>query len=370
MSNLPYHLRPNKAADRLAMVEAIRNLPKLKNGYLDEYTYFGLGGPFLEDMRLMYEFFPEIKLFSFENQPWIHDRQKFHLPCGNQHLIINNLSISDFISEYKSEGKKGIFWLDYTGLEYGNFADFMTLLGKAALGSMIKVTLRATPSDYHEDYEEIQDEIVKIFQKRFEDIIPINLKDDFWKSQDFTTMVQNLIQEALIKRENESYREFHSEFVTVLPSSFDQIPKSHREFAELIQVMLKIASQKVFTPDSRFSFYPISSFYYTDTNSSWMYTLTGIVWLRNDFETVKRAYQKWNFANLTWSEPQLIDIPDLSSKERLLLQSHLPDDAIHGKILRQKLGYLIDKDPKNTERMLKRYADFHRYSPYLLRGIP
>ena len=64
MKQPPYHLRPNKAVDRLALVEAIKRLGRM--GDLSEYTYYGLGGPYLEDFRLLYELCPEIKMVSIE----------------------------------------------------------------------------------------------------------------------------------------------------------------------------------------------------------------------------------------------------------------------------------------------------------------
>ena len=51
-SSLPYKLRPNKAVDRelfLGMLARLAASLKLEN-----YRYVGLGGPFLEDFRLIH----------------------------------------------------------------------------------------------------------------------------------------------------------------------------------------------------------------------------------------------------------------------------------------------------------------------------
>jgi len=371
MSRLPYHLRTNKAADRLAMIEAIRLLPRLGDGDLDKYTYFGFGGPYLEDMRLIYESCPEIQMLSIEEEEWIYNRQQFHRPCGEKQLILEKTDSWDFISKYKANDKKSIFWLDYTDLQYSRFEEFIFLLRKVVKGSMIKLTFRATPSDFSQDYGELQNDMVEIFQKKFETTLPYNLKGDFWKSEEFKNLIKTMVQDALQKKDKEALDEFRNEFGNVLPSSFKKIPVGHEDLAELIQSMIKIASQKAFPPDfSRFAFYPISSFYYTDTNKSWMLTLTGVVWPSNDFPTIKKAYRGWKFANLDWAKPKKIDIPDLSTKERLCLQCHLPDSSLRGNALQEKLGHLIDKDPIKTNKKLEQYADFHRYFPYFLRGIP
>ena len=49
MRHPPYHLRTNKAVDRLLLVELLRVLEA--NG--GPFSYYSLGGPFLEDLRVM-----------------------------------------------------------------------------------------------------------------------------------------------------------------------------------------------------------------------------------------------------------------------------------------------------------------------------
>ena len=43
MRHPAYHLRPNKAVDRLALINAIKHLPNRES--LRKYTYYSLGGP-------------------------------------------------------------------------------------------------------------------------------------------------------------------------------------------------------------------------------------------------------------------------------------------------------------------------------------
>ncbi len=52
-----YHLRTNKAIDRFTFIEAIRRMASPKE--LSECTYYGFGGPYLEDFRLLHESFPD-----------------------------------------------------------------------------------------------------------------------------------------------------------------------------------------------------------------------------------------------------------------------------------------------------------------------
>ena len=327
MSPPAYHLRPNKAADRFALLEAIRRLPLLKAGGLEEYTYFGLGGPYLEDFRRLYEFCPEMHMVSIENDSEVYKRQKFNLPFRTLELIQEDLS--SFINRHDPGDAKSIFWLDYTNLDYSCFQDFMTLLGTVAEHSMIKITLRSEPKDY-------------------------------WH---LNTSV----------RKKGQAEKFRNEFGQILPEPSDSPPRSLEKFAYLLQEMLQIASQQILPPAAYArTFIPVSSFYYSD--GTWMFTLTGIVGHIGGEDRVKRAYKNWEFANLEWKRPTRISVPVLSTKERLHLQDLLPTEtAIRtapGQELHKRLGYLIEYDQKRTEEALEQYAAFHRYSPYFMRGIP
>lgn len=320
MKSPAYHLRPNKSAERFAFIEAIRKLGDLCN--LSEYTYYGLGGPYLEDCRLLYEFFPEISMVSIEENEEVKKRQEFHLPCGTLQLIHKELK--SYLIQYQPNEHKSIFWLDYTRLEYSCFDEFKTLLEKIVDKSMVKVTLRAETDDYWDEYKNIRISEVEKFRKTFGAIMPDPSADP---------------------------------------------PRESKALAHMLQKMLKIVAQRALPPEATsLVFQPISSFYYSDGTG--MYTLTGIICERDDKENITKAFEGWEFANLTWEEPQPIDVPILSTKERLRLQHLLPCIELRGPILLAELGYLIDKDIRSTEIALEQYAAFHRYFPYFMRGTP
>jgi hypothetical protein len=311
MRHPAYHLRPNKAVDRLLLVEAIRRLERL--GDISAYTYYGFGGPYLEEFRLLYELFPEMGMISIEENAETWKRQQFHLPCGK--LRLEKMSFQSFLAQYQANDAKSIFWLDYNGLEYWHFESFMTLLGNIAADSMIKVTLRADPTDYIGKPNE--------FRKRFEAIMPDPSADP---------------------------------------------PGRLRDYVYLLQEMMQIAAQRALPAATPLMFQPVSSFFYSDGTG--MFTLTGIVCLRKELAKIKGLFQGWKFANVSWARPKRIDVPILSTKERLHLQNKLPCTSNGGKILRRALGYLIDESWEITEGKLQQYADFHRYSPYFMKAIP
>lgn len=314
MKHPPYHLRQNKSVDRLLLVDLIGRLGKKFN--LADYTYYGFGGPYLEEFRLIYELCPDIQMVSFEDDPETYKRQKFHLPCGN--LTLEDTPFKSFIANYESRDNNSVFWLDYTKLSFGNFEDFMTLLRKVARNSMLKISLRCEPRDYD--------------------------------------------------TESKTKEDFRMEFDALLPDPSTTPPLIKKKFARLLQDMLQFSSEKTLSSSLEIAFLPLSSFYYAD--GICMFTLTGIVCLRDELEEIKSLFQGWEFANLNWSDPCCIDLPVLSTKERLHLQAHLPCNASKANYLLKKLGYEIDDTCKKSINKIEHYLRYHRYNPFFMKAIP
>ena len=168
MKHPDYRLRRNKTADRFALIEAVGRLERLSGGGLKDYTYHGLGGPYLEDFRLLYEFCPDIGMVSIDSDEQTYKRQQFHLPCGNVELKLENMS--SYIARYEPVDEKSVFWLDYTSLEYSCFEDFKALLGLVVEGSMIKITLRSRHNDYSFPIKQRSRKFEQ-FRRKFENVM-------------------------------------------------------------------------------------------------------------------------------------------------------------------------------------------------------
>ena len=319
MSQPPYHLSPNKAVDRLLFVDVIRRFGRDTD--LAEYTYYSMGGPYLEDFRLMYEFFPDMKMVSIERDTEVFKRQNFHLPCG--HVTLLHTDLKTFINTYNQGDAKSIFWLDNTGLEYSHFDEFMTALQKLSAGSVIKLTLDAS------------------FRK-------------------FMTVPPD--------ESRKRFAEFCRKFEVVMPAGVRTPPTTAKESASLLQTMVRTASERALPGTMPLMFQPLSSFYYKDT--ALMLTVTGVLLSRKDSDATVQLFSGWQFANVDWREPRLIDLPTLTTKERLHLQCHLPCAHDGGRVLREVLGYQTGENAAQTERQLSQYAEYHRYSPYFVRSVP
>ena len=111
MKHPPYHLRVNKAIDRFLLVEILDILKRHCD--ISDYTYYGFGGPFLEDCRLIHDRYPEINIVSVERDEETYKRQKFHSFSKKLDLIYGDFD--GFIADFSCGGGE-IFWLDYTNL--------------------------------------------------------------------------------------------------------------------------------------------------------------------------------------------------------------------------------------------------------------
>jgi len=319
MKHPPYHLRLNKAIDRFMLIEAIRHLEKRYS--LSNYTYYSLGGPYLEDFRILYEYCPEIAMTSIEADRETYKRQKLHRPC--RHLKLVQERFKSFLAQYESRDRMSIFWLDYVKLSYSAIDDFMELLTKVADESVVKITLRAEPTDYSDP------DPIKEIEKR---------------------------------------SAFQRKFDALLPSPTCDPPRDFEGFAYLVQEMLQIACQKALPSACGRVFQPVSSFCYAD--SVGIVTLTGVVCPKENQRAIQSLFASWQFKNLSWRRPTRIDVPFLSTKERLHLQRHLPCLGNTGFRLSNALGYLVDETRPKSLRKMKQYALFHRYYPYFMRATP
>ena len=296
--NTAYQLRPNKAVDRFVLMSALERLIRVDT--VSEYTYYGLGGPYLEDFKILHEKYGDMKMISIEENQEIFKRQEFHKPSSNVYL--ENLELGEFISVHEFSDGKCVFWLDFTDLNVPNFQRFGQLIRKVALGSVVKVTLRANAEDFRD----------------CRDCVDVDCDCN--------------------QHTNRGER-FRSKFRSIMPDPNANPSRRVTEYGKLVQDMLRRSAEMGLKGDPGTVFQPINSLLYRD--SIWMLTVTGVVCEKVDVECVRELFENWEFANLDWIEPKQIEMPFLSNKERMRLDACLPGDGSIEDILQDELGYLI-----------------------------
>lgn len=141
-SSLPYRLRPNKAVDRELFLSLLMRLaPKLG---LEKYHYVGLGGPFLEDFRMIHGRLGIAKMTCIESEEQVHKRQLFNRPVASIECIYKRLD--DYLDETDFD-RPTIIWLDYTEPNKirTQIERFARTIGAVPIGSVLRVTLNANP---------------------------------------------------------------------------------------------------------------------------------------------------------------------------------------------------------------------------------
>lgn len=326
MSHRAYHLRPNKAIDRVLMLEVISRMgPWWEPTSL---TYYGLGGPFLDDVRLISQHFPMMKYVSIECNDDIYRRQRFHRNTKQVRLV--HEPIESYLTHRFPSGTKCVFWLDYTTLRPARIEEFKTVLSLVGTPSIVKITLRA----------------------QFDD--PVDTAAGRLRPRE-----AKVIREAWIGELQERFGDY-------FPREITRADFKLPEAACLVQAMLQIAAQSILPTESGTVFQLVQSCTYADGPTQ-MLSVTGVVCETSERDKIAQSFNEWPYGNTNWGEPHRVDLPDLSVKERLRLEKHLPVKSTAVRGLQRALGYRIDKNSESSERKLEQYRDFYRFYPMFAR---
>lgn len=323
MKHPAYHLRTNKAVDRLTWISQIIN--SLVNE--SKATFYSLGGPFLEDMKLAHIAFPKLRLVSIESNFQTYKRQKFH--NFTSRLELHNITVDDYLISRYEPSDQDYFWLDFTDLTLPRLNCFRSLLTRVPHSSLIRITLRAEP-----DWS-------------------INHISNYLSDGQVSQLTTDITQK------------FENNFGAVLSHDAKKTPLcSSIDFARTVQMMVRrVASEALASADTEFMHICTSRY----DDGSQMISVTGMVLKRDgSHEIVKNLKAKGiQLERDIWSEPVEIKVPVLSVLERHWLDKHLPkrDHDSLGKTLLQKLKYQIDEGEKHTENALRQYAKYYREYP-------
>jgi hypothetical protein len=332
MKHPAYHLRPNKAVDRLLWLNV---LDALSSEERKNSTYYSLSGPFLEDLHIVHLIYPEIKLVAIEQDLDTHLRQKFHQfsrVVELRHQKLGNF-VSDFPSEEDSE-TRDILWLDFTDFQPKNFTEFCSIIGQAKFGTIVRVTLPAKP--------DLDNQTIK----KLGEVTGIN---------------------DVLDRLKDSFKEKYQKFY---PHSIDpNLLEGGKPYAIMVQMMIRLAAEIGLKGYENKIFQPLQTIFYSDGTQ--MLSVAGIICEETKQPSVQQQFQHIRFANFDWKEPQQINIPTLSLKERLHFASLLPvaDGKDAGTILHQALGYTIDRNEETSKKQLSAYAEYYREYPNFIKAV-
>ena len=309
-SSLPYHLRPNKAVDRELFLGLLSRLAATLR--IENYCYVGLGGPFLEDFRLVHARLGIDDLVCVEDELDVHKRQKFNRPVNRIRCVHNTLE--NYIDS-KVFKKPVIIWFDYTNPRdlTNQIVRFSRTIGEVPLNSVMRITLNASPGSLGKPGPEVKETIqewrLDCLRERLGELLPSDLKSSDMKYKNFG---KSLLETLHIAVANEELSHLKRRIVWALAT------------------------------------------HYTDGQP--MVTATLIVCSKEDL-SIDTLVNDWEYSS-TPRAPLVLDMPALSTLERLTMESC--------KNPKKRMGY--DLPLSNMEEdPFKSFKRFYRVFPHFSR---
>lgn len=324
-SSLPYRLRPNKAVDRELFLSLLMRLaPKLG---LEKYHYVGLGGPFLEDFRLIHGRLGIAKMTCVETEEQVHKRQLFNRPLASIECVHKRLE--DHLDETDFE-TPAIIWFDYTepkGITT-QIERFARTIGTVSVGSVLRVTLNANPTSLGNP--DPKDLSVEVEGEASED-----------------RGVKPTIQEWRLAR-------FKERLTSLCPSDVTSDDMTFKRYGPSLLRVLKLAvDDEVLSFRDRHIVWALAT-HYADGQA--MVTAALVVAPKDD-RAIEELVKGWEFYSTT-AAPHRIDLPALSTLERLTMESNGDAENVMGfKLPRSDMG----------ENPFEVFKKFYRIYPHFSR---
>ena len=304
---VPYHLRQNKAVDRMLFIDLLSKL----NRYIaiPSYEYIGFGGAFLEDHKLIHSHFGNMNLTSIEIDDHVWERQKFNLPLNC--IKRAKTRSTDFIDSF-NPSNPSIIWLDYANSNERReqLMELQRLLPKLDNNDVVKITLNANPQTL-------------LNGKAINSVTGTYYNED----------------ERLEKR----YSILNTQLGDYLPQDVTANKMTKKDFPSVLCRAIEYAANKgMESRRSKSIFQPLTAFSYADSEHQ-MLTVTGIILERNKIKEFFKStnVKRWSLATSKWGEFQEIKVPSLTVREKMFLDQMLPNSSASA--IHKKLKFQFDK---------------------------
>lgn len=322
-SGLAYKLRPNKSVDRELFLNLLARLSAELR--LEDYRYIGLGGPFLEDFRLIHARIGIHEMDCVEMEEKTHERQKFNRPIASIKCV--HSSLEEFLdgSEFVAPV---VLWLDYTDPKavQAQIDTFSNQILALPIRSVVRITLNANPSSLGKP-----------------DVTKLSVR----LSGDRSTKHGETELEWRLQR-------FKERLADYVPAGLSADDMTHRNYGRVLLQTLRLAAEKaVLDTRDRRILWALAT-HYSDGQA--MVTATAVV-AHADDDTLEAILSEWEYRSLP-EKPHVLDLPALSILERLTMESS--EDA------REKLGYQLPMSDMKQDPF-ESFRKYYRVFPYFSR---
>lgn len=314
-----YNTRPNKHVDRELFAELVGLVTSGQSA--DRCGYISMGGPQMSDHQTIYKRTGIEKLYSFDFDQQVVERQRFNAPtrstvCEYHDTAELALRLDQVTQDLDFD--RVIVWLDYTGI--GNrsvqLSEFQAVLGKLKPGDIARISLDASPPSAKLK-QQLPEALRADHLAAMTELLRQEMGD--YHPQDFVFASQNDITSLLVS--------------TIERSCIRATDASH---------------------ERSLRFQPILLTAYADTSP--MVTATVIV---QDPAGAPAPPAGFQFLSTDWSTIENLEIPELSIRERTFIDTRLDESEAD---ITSDFGYRIANEPKQARQWVS-FKRFHRYLP-------
>lgn len=322
-ANVPYQLRPNKFVERQLFLEALEHIGRLRQ--IAKYVYVSMGGRFLEDFKWIHRRLRVQRLVSLECDDTLFDRQVFNRPLSL--IRCRNQKTGDFVQEFDAfaskytKGRNFIIWFDYASPKnrQQQLQEIESLVSKLTAFDIVKVTLNANIATLGESTEPNHE------QGKF-DKLKSGLGD------------------------------FLPGWVT---SGADV---NHDTLPRILVDAVQTAALRGIAGSASLAVLPIACFKYQDIYHQ-MVTAAFILVNADDRAKVlsKKGLGGWEYFSGKWEDVHQIAVPDLSLKERIVIDEMLFADSLEQ--AHAKMPFRLDEKKQRSLDALRQYFEHYRRYP-------
>lgn len=313
-----YHLRTNKGVERLLFLELLRKLDGKLPTPVMNYEYVGMGGPYLEDFAAIHGMFGNLRMTSLEIHKHVRTRQAINRP--NSRVYLTPYSTADFVASYKPRRWPLLGWFDYEWPDWmKQISESCDLLRQLPELSIFKITLSGR-TDWL-DEGAARDPMVFRAEK---------LSAMF---ADYGTFAADRVNRDSIC--DTLYSIFRRAVADAVPDTSQRRARS------------------------------LASYRYDDGTP--ILTVTLILGPPDKLNRVISGakLEDWPFADLNWGGAKQLAVPNLSIREKLAVDSMLPDAAT--KTVLSKLKLRLSGDYGECVRAMENYVQLYRHVPAFVR---
>lgn len=324
-SSLPYRLRPNKAVDRELFLSLLMRLAPVLS--LEKYHYVGLGGPFLEDFRLVHARLGVGRMTCVETEAEVHKRQQFNRPVASIECV--HKTLEDYLDGHDFE-TPAIVWFDYTEPKgvTEQIERFARTIGTVPLGSVLRITLNANPESLGKP-------------------LPSDISVEVGDAASGDRAAKPTVQEWRLAR-------FKERVGQLFPSGLSPEGMTHKTYGASVLRVLKLAVEKeALNFRDRKIVWSLAT-HYKDGQA--MVTAALVVCAADD-ASIEKLLKEWEFLS-TPDDPHRLDLPALSTLERLTMESN--DDV------REKMAFDLPKSDMGEDPITV-FKKFYRIYPHFSR---